>query len=122
MKKVAIPESLGVMNLAKLVEFCAENAIDVLLVETPVSPSMQNYLGVRTMDDASLLSINPILKQRHVTYQSVPSGLFTDQDFYDPTHLNENGARKWSSLVREVLLLCDERSDVEYQQLSSSST
>ena len=103
-QKLALPESLGLSNLSKLISLCSENGVEVILLETPIAPSLKAFSGLSAMDEVSKEAIGHLTVVPGVNYVEVPSDYFSDQDFHDPTHLNIKGAQKWSRLVRERIV------------------
>lgn len=103
-QKTALPESLGLSNLSKIISLCSEQGIEAILLETPIAPSFRAYSGLSAMDEASKRAIGHLASVPGITYVEVPADYFSDQDFHDPTHLNITGAQKWSRLVRERIV------------------
>lgn len=95
----------GVDFYCKMIELCQDKSINVALVTTPTKSMFYDRLGAKQLERLhhlgdSLASIYPNVY--YFDYLKSDS-LFVDDDFYNPTHLNPRGAKKFTVILNDTL-------------------
>lgn len=85
----------------RIVAFCENRNIRLIMALTPVSPQYQNHLSPEYMKNyvSQLARHEGKLISVDLTYDEH----FTDADFNDMDHLSDSGAEKFSRRIREIL-------------------
>lgn len=97
----AIP---GHMKYARMIaEYCKSRNIDLILITTPTWNGYHSHL-----DSAQLKKTSELIRTLQAEYQLryldyLKDERFTDDDFYDSDHLNDEGAKKFSTILKEDL-------------------
>ncbi len=96
--------SLNMKYLNDILHFCQEKHIQVILLTMPVSGGYYIHED-KAQRLVNRIKLDQILEQHpEVNYVDLEQDLrFTDDDFYDADHLNTNGARKCTAIIREIL-------------------
>lgn len=94
----------NVYYLQQILSFCAEEGIRVLLVTTPVSPTMNSLLGSEDDMKAYYASLAKEYGAEYFYYSDeVLQERFQDADFWDWQHLNKYGATLLSNDLCDYL-------------------
>lgn len=92
-------------RLKRIIEACKTRGIRVLIVTMPVS---RHYArGVDRAKLQKIFSVCQSLESEHDNCRYANlffDGRFTDDDFFDPDHLNDRGAAKCSAIVSGLML------------------
>lgn len=81
--------------------FCQNNIINLLVVITPASKNYVKYLNP-DFKNSLYTMLNEAIGTIHF-YDLFSSDLFNDKDFNDTDHLNDKGAIKFSSFIKNEL-------------------
>ncbi len=109
----SMPPEISVEYIRKMIEFCQEEGIEVVLISSPLylTQEQQRYLNW----------INDLATEYHVPFINGVRCDVVDYrtDMLDSGHLNSAGAHKWSSYVASYLMenygLTDHRGDPDYE-------
>ena len=115
-KTVDLPHQAASQELfAEMVKLCQDNGCRVIVTVVPIS---DNYIWRHSDWDDSFSWIQNFCAENKLEYYDfnlikTRNELFSDSvSFYDKTHLNEQGAEKFSALFADVITLNDEGTDV----------
>jgi hypothetical protein len=94
----------GIACMNKIIELCKKRNIKILLISFPVRPEYIKYLNEakfnKMISTSQGFSISyPLLRY----YNCSQDPRMTEDDFYDVDHLNSEGARKFTRLMKEEI-------------------
>ena len=95
------PSSLMISSLNSIINLCLVNKAIPILVETPVMDSYESKIP-QQYKDLFLQQVEKY-KQRNVMFIKADQMLFNKSMFYDPHHLNNEGAQLFSQIVGEQI-------------------
>jgi hypothetical protein len=86
---------LNIAYLDDIMDFCAKQRVNVLLITTPLSPRFLEHQQPRQVGRNNSVLAQLLHRHPHVHYMDFSDDPdFLDADFYDSHHLNEYGATK----------------------------
>ena len=86
-------------TLLRIVAWCKARHVRLTLLQSPVSKGYYQQIDRRQLD-----FIKKICKNYNIlSIDDSQNRHFTDDDFYDPDHLNTDGASKWSKLLKDSI-------------------
>ena len=90
-------------RLLMAIRRCQELGVQCVLVSTPKHRDYQNHLPTSYLSE-TLTQVRGIVEKTGVPYIDYASNCsFTDEDFYDADHLNEQGAIKFTRMFLQDL-------------------
>ncbi|WP_157757614.1 hypothetical protein [Pseudalgibacter alginicilyticus] len=95
--------------LKRIITYCHNRNIKVLLVTTPVYKSYFSNLDKKQLN--TTIAVGEQMESNYINcyyYNLLNSFKFTDDDFFDSDHLNEKGAEKLTFFLNEEILTLDE--------------
>ena len=90
--------------LHKIIQFCEDKQIQLILVTTPTCHSYYEHLDKHQLDQ--LLSIAKELDNNHENvfyFNFLKDDRFNDNDFKDGDHLSEEGAEKFTKILKDSI-------------------
>ena len=95
---------LNACFLSSMFSWCRQRGVRVLLITTPVTPSFRAAESPAQRAENRHWLTNLLRRYPEVEYYDFESApCFTAADFYDADHLNAQGARRLTSLLRAIL-------------------
>lgn len=93
----------NVADMHSLLQFCKENGIRAILVTTPVSSAYRALLDNRQLEKT--YSVIEEMCSRHGAeyHDYMADSRFTECDFHDSDHLSDEGAKKFTLILKEDL-------------------
>jgi hypothetical protein len=94
------------MNMSyvdSIAAWCQDHNVRLLLLQTPVCTAYTKKTPVWQLDYVRRQSALCMKRYGAMTVDFTCNPLFTDDDFFDPDHLNDQGARKFSRLLFHYL-------------------
>ena len=79
---------------------------EVFFVVAPIHHSRLQYLNLDSLDRAMEQATS---RYPHIHYLNLSTSVVEKELFYDPLHLNQQGAERFSALLRDTLALAPER-------------
>ena len=105
--------TIGVMYLEKMIQFCQERNVEVLLTYIPFPASAETLRNANRVHD-----IAEEYDVKYLDFETLKSQLNFSTDLYDPTHLNPSGARKITSYIGSYIMqnytISDQRNNPSY--------
>lgn len=94
-------------DLVGFIKYLRENGIKPILFTTPTYSEYNQYLNHATIIQNKVV-INKICEEFKIQYWDyMKDSSFTKNDFFNPDHLNKNGAKKFSSILNNRLSKLD---------------
>ncbi len=87
----------NIFYLKKLISFCEEKKIEVILVRTPMS---KNYSVIKSENGYRNILSNEFINIKYLDFKNYP---LLDIDFLDKEHLNTKGAEKYSIFFNDTI-------------------
>lgn len=109
--------------LYKIIDLCRENDVELILVKTPsnsTSEEKKYYNSVKEIADKNGITF----ADYNLRYEEI--GLNTDSDFFDATHLNMLGAKKFTEYFTDTVgyfggkICTDDDWTADYETYSSA--
>lgn len=90
--------------LDSLLNLCHDRNIEVVFITTPVSACYRSHLEPHQLKRFMFLT-DSIVRSRRIRWLDYSADeRFSDDDFYDPDHLCDRGARRFTSILRDTLI------------------
>jgi hypothetical protein len=95
----------NLLYLNKIMSYCENRNIRVLLVTTPTYRSYYSNLEQQQLQETVEIGIEMEKKYSNCNYYNLlKSSSFTEIDFYDGDHLNKMGAKKLTKLMNQEII------------------
>jgi|SRR5690554_3273174 len=95
---------INTQRIKSIIKKCKEKNINVILVTMPVHKSYSEKVNPKKVRAIHSVAKNLALENSNSFYINLfYSDKFSDEDFYDPDHLNDRGAKKCSILLNEFI-------------------
>lgn len=92
-------------KLAEIIKYCKRRGVRLVFITPPAWRSYRENYDPRQYALMKHLA-DSISKAENIDYfDFLSDGRFKEEDFFDPVHLNERGARKFSRILRDTLFL-----------------
>lgn len=93
----------NILILKNYIKFLNDNNVEVNLVVFPTTKYYYEYFSQSLVNEFYEAILEIKKKHSFQIYDFFSSKLFSDEDFYDVTHLNKNGANKISRLINYLI-------------------
>lgn len=102
MHKEAIPENMALLR--QLIEICQGQGIHVVFITTPLYHYYYDHIDSERYQRMQE-NIQLLVEQYSVKYLNfMKDDRFHVNDFYNPDHLSNSGAEKFSTIINEILI------------------
>lgn len=103
-KNAKLTLSEGLTNMKRIAKVCRENGIRLIVITMPCYKTYLKQVTERGLKDMqacveAMHSVNPQLEY----YNYISDNHFTDDDFFNSSHLSDVGAIKFSKILRDIL-------------------
>ena len=83
---------------------CSKRNIKVILLTTPTHHSYNSQLNKNQLEITTNICANLCNKYSNVSYLNwLTDSRFIDEDYYDADHLNDRGAKKLTTILKEEI-------------------
>lgn len=96
-------------NLSEIIEYANQRGIEIVFVTPPAWSTYRQHLDRRQYEMTTYLADSIARKNNIRIINMIDDDRFEEKDFFDVVHLNENGAKKFSRLLKDTLAIGEKK-------------